>query len=107
MPNTPILVGEGACGYCLGTQATHAHRALVHELLASSGVAVEVSEEVMDAVIGVSGSGPAYMFQARISLHWDRGEDAQGFYHILTYYILALLSHKWFTVVVQVCTRLQ
>jgi pyrroline-5-carboxylate reductase len=63
MPNTPILVGEGACGYCLGSNATAEHRAVVQKLLESCGIAVEVPEGVFDAVIGVSGSGPAYMFQ--------------------------------------------
>jgi NADP oxidoreductase coenzyme F420-dependent len=63
MPNTPILVGEGACVYCLGTHARDADRRLVHKLLSSCGLALEVTEDMIDAVIGVAGSAPAYMFQ--------------------------------------------
>jgi pyrroline-5-carboxylate reductase len=57
MPNTPILVGEGACVYCLGTNAGDNDR------LSACGLALEVSEDQIDAVIGVAGSAPAYMFQ--------------------------------------------
>lgn len=63
MPNTPILVGQGASVYCLGRHAGDADRRVVHDLLAACGVALEVSEDHIDAVVGVSGSGPAYMFQ--------------------------------------------
>eukprot|EP00892_Ulva_mutabilis_P000717 jgi/Ulvmu1/10646/UM066_0026.1 len=63
MPNTPILVGQGASVYCLGSHAGDADRRVVHELLQACGVAMEVGEDNIDAVVGVSGSGPAYMFQ--------------------------------------------
>jgi pyrroline-5-carboxylate reductase len=70
MPNTPILVGEGASVYCLGKHAGEEDRDLVHSLLSSCGIALEVSEDMMDAAVGVSGSGPAYMFQVRcLHLH--------------------------------------
>ena len=65
MPNTPCVVGEMAAGYCvaaatdLARAATLASdRAVVHALLAACGTAVEVEERLMDAVTGVSGSGP-------------------------------------------------
>ena len=60
MPNTPALVGEGACGYALGQAATSDDGELGKRLLCAVGVAYEVKESLIDAVTGVSGSGPAY-----------------------------------------------
>lgn len=62
MPNTPALVGKGAAGYCLGGRATSADAATARLLLGSVGLAVEVPERLMDAVTGLSGSGPAYVY---------------------------------------------
>ena len=62
MPNTPCLVGQGACGYCLGTKATAEDGRLVDELLGSVGVAYQVDEKLLDAVTGLSGSGPAFVY---------------------------------------------
>lgn len=63
MPNTPCLIGYGASGYCLGPNATPADGELVASLLSSVGRAFEVSEKLLDAVTGLSGSGPAYVYQ--------------------------------------------
>ena len=62
MPNTPALVGASASAYAVGTHATRADATLVHRLLAAVGLALEVKEKLLDAVTGVSGSGPAYAF---------------------------------------------
>jgi len=62
MPNTPALVGELAAGYCLGKNASEEDGELVGELLKGLGVAVRVDENLMDAVTGLSGSGPAYVY---------------------------------------------
>lgn len=62
MPNTPCLVGEGASAFCLGGAATPDDAARVKELLESVGVAYQVEEKLMDAVTGLSGSGPAYVY---------------------------------------------
>jgi len=62
MPNTPCLVGRGACGYCIGPQATEEDGALVGRLLGAVGVAVALDEKLMDAVTGLSGSGPAFVY---------------------------------------------
>lgn len=61
MPNTPGLVGAMAAGYTGGGRATSEDLALVGRLLSRAGVAVEVPEDQMNAVTGVSGSGPAYV----------------------------------------------
>jgi pyrroline-5-carboxylate reductase len=64
MPNTPALVGEGAAAYCLGQDAGQEDGALVADMLSAVGLAEWVDEEQMDAVTGLSGSGPAYIYMA-------------------------------------------
>ena len=63
MPNTPALVGAGASGYALGAHATAQDGALAQQLLSAVGIAFAVKESLLDAVTGLSGSGPAYVFQ--------------------------------------------
>jgi pyrroline-5-carboxylate reductase len=62
MPNTPCLVGCGVSAYCLGPAATRDDAALVNRLLSAVGRAVEVPEKLLDAVTGLSGSGPAFVY---------------------------------------------
>jgi pyrroline-5-carboxylate reductase len=62
MPNTPCLIGKGASGYSLGEHATVHDGKLVASLLSAVGVAYEVPEELLDAVTGLSGSGPAFVY---------------------------------------------
>ena len=62
MPNTPAQVGKGACAYCKGTHAGPEHMAQAGDIFRSVGIAVEVPEELMDAVTALSGSGPAYIY---------------------------------------------
>jgi len=63
MPNTPALVGAGASAYALGGGATAADGELVCRLLATVGIAIALPEGLLDAVTGLSGSGPAYVYQ--------------------------------------------
>jgi pyrroline-5-carboxylate reductase len=63
MPNTPALVGEGASAFTLGKSATTADGELAKKLLSAVGVAIQVKESLLDAVTGLSGSGPAYVYQ--------------------------------------------
>ena len=63
MPNTPCLVGRGASGYALGKTATAEDAAFTQSLLSTVGLAIQVPESQLDAVTGLSGSGPAYAFQ--------------------------------------------
>lgn len=62
MPNTPALVLEGCTGVCAGSNVTEAELDTVLELLRAFGVASVVPERLMDVVVGVSGSSPAYVF---------------------------------------------
>lgn len=63
MPNTPALVGAGASGFALGKNATAADAELAKQLLSAVGLAFQVKEALLDAVTGLSGSGPAYVYQ--------------------------------------------
>lgn len=62
MPNTPCLVGACAAALAPGSAATPADVAAVLLLFRSVGVCYEVKEALLDAVTGLSGSGPAYAF---------------------------------------------
>ena len=63
MPNTPALVLEGASAIAPGKSATEKDLDLVKEMLEAVGVCIIVDETKMDAVTGLSGSGPAYVYQ--------------------------------------------
>ncbi len=62
MPNTPCLVGQGACGFCPGDKATKDDAELVKKLLSAVGKAFQVEEKLIDAITGLSGSGPAFVY---------------------------------------------
>jgi pyrroline-5-carboxylate reductase len=62
MPNTPALVGEAASAFALGKSATAADGELAEKLLSAVGTAFQVKEDLLDAVTGLSGSGPAYVY---------------------------------------------
>jgi pyrroline-5-carboxylate reductase len=62
MPNTAAVVGVAASAVARGTTATEAHVVLAERILGSVGTVVRVPEEALDAVTGLSGSGPAYVF---------------------------------------------
>jgi pyrroline-5-carboxylate reductase len=61
MPNTPATVGAGVTAIAAGSQTTPDHMQQAQRLLASVGDVVEVAESLLDAVTGLSGSGPAYV----------------------------------------------
>lgn len=63
MPNTPSLVGVGASGLYATSRVTDVQRALMDEMLTAVGIVEWVEEEgLLEAVTGISGSGPAYFF---------------------------------------------
>lgn len=62
MPNTPALVGEGAAAVAAGRNAKAGDVKITRAIFNAVGVSVEVQEKLMDAVTGLSGSGPAYFF---------------------------------------------
>ncbi|MBN1291093.1 MAG: pyrroline-5-carboxylate reductase [Candidatus Latescibacteria bacterium] len=61
MPNTPCMVGEGASALTRGKNAGDNHVETAQKIMGALGYAVEVPEYLMDAVTGLSGSGPAYV----------------------------------------------
>ena len=62
MPNTPALVGEGCTGVCANENVTAAELEEILALLGAIGRAIVVPERLIPAVVGVSGSAPAYVF---------------------------------------------
>jgi pyrroline-5-carboxylate reductase len=62
MPNTPMLVGEGMTAIAAGARATADDMKQARRIFESAGAVIEVSEEHIDAVTALSGSGPAYFF---------------------------------------------
>jgi pyrroline-5-carboxylate reductase len=62
MPNQPCLVGASASGFSMGGSVKKEDRQTVQRILESVGVAFEVEEKLLDAVTGLSGSGPAYIY---------------------------------------------
>ena len=62
MPNTPALVGEGSTGICFSDSVSEEEKAYALKLFSCIGKAQEVPEKLMDVVVGVSGSAPAYVF---------------------------------------------
>jgi pyrroline-5-carboxylate reductase len=62
MPNTPALIGASATAYALGKSASAEDGALAQKLFSAVGIAFPVKEALLDAVTGLSGSGPAYIY---------------------------------------------
>ena len=62
MPNTPCLIGAGAVGFSRGKAATDRHVAIAKDIFDAVGISFEVAEKLLDAVTGLSGSGPAYVY---------------------------------------------
>jgi len=62
MPNTGALVGQGAAAIAAGEHATDGHLDVAERILGAVGLVVRVKESQLDAVTGLSGSGPAYLF---------------------------------------------
>ncbi|MEN9687412.1 MAG: hypothetical protein RL381_424 [Actinomycetota bacterium] len=63
MPNTPTLIGKGMAGYSLSQGVTATQKVFVDQMLAATGKAIEIPEELQNALTGTSGSGPAYFFR--------------------------------------------
>ncbi len=62
MPNTPSMVSQGAAAIACGSRATAADQAWAQSILSAVGTVEVVEEALLDAVTGLSGSGPAYVF---------------------------------------------
>ena len=62
MPNTPCLIGQAASAISLGAHAGVEHKAVAHRIFDAVGITVDVEEKLLDAVTGLSGSGPAYVY---------------------------------------------
>lgn len=62
MPNTPLLVGKGATALCFSDNVSDEVRDVATSMFSSNGVVEEFEEELMDAIISVNGSSPAYFY---------------------------------------------
>lgn len=76
MPNTPMLVGEGMVGICPGAYATASDIADAKKLFEAAATVIDVTEDKIDAVTALSGSGPAYFFY--FVEHMIRAGEALG-----------------------------
>lgn len=61
MPNTPCLVGEMAAGFAPGKNVSEKDLEIVRKILNTGGIAIQVDEKDLDAITGLSGSGPAFV----------------------------------------------
>ena len=80
MPNTPAMVGEGMIAVCRGKKATDQDLDTARAILETTGRVETVDEELIDCVIGVSGSSPAYTFmyiEALAQAAVDNGMEAE------------------------------
>src|SRR5206468_11936068 len=100
MPNTPGQIGAGITGWCSLHPLSDADRATVGQLLGALGQSIEVPESNMNAVTGVGGSGPAYVFEFAAALR-DAGiaaglapETAQQFAAETLFGAARLLARK-------------
>lgn len=75
MPNTPGQIGAGVTAWCAHATLSAEDRALVGAILGAMGQVVEIAEAQLDAVTGLSGSGPAYVFEFTAALR-DAGVAA-------------------------------
>jgi pyrroline-5-carboxylate reductase len=62
MPNTPALVGEAMSAYCLNGRCRDSDKMIIEQVLGAIGKVIAVPEKLMNAVTGLSGSGPAYVY---------------------------------------------
>jgi len=62
MPNTPALVGEGMAAVCKGQYVSDEQIKFVLELFSKVGRSIEIQEKLINAVTGISGSGPAFIY---------------------------------------------
>jgi pyrroline-5-carboxylate reductase len=76
MPNIPCQIGEMAAGYSAGDGLTNQEGEKIQTMLNAAGMAIEVEENLIDAVTGVSGSGPAFV--AHLIDYYIQGGIAAG-----------------------------
>jgi pyrroline-5-carboxylate reductase len=62
MPNTPALIGEALSAYCLNGRCKDSDKSIIEQVLGAVGKVIAVPEKLMNAVTGLSGSGPAYVY---------------------------------------------
>jgi len=91
MPNTPCLVAEMAAGYSHNDKVTAEESEEVQRLLSAAGKAFKLDEEMLDAVTGLSGSGPAFV--ARLIQYFARAGKVNGLPEHISYE-LALKTFK-------------
>lgn len=62
MPNLPLMIGEGCIAYSFGEIITSEEKKFISDLFGRIGLSIEIKEELFDAIIGASGSSPAFVY---------------------------------------------
>jgi pyrroline-5-carboxylate reductase len=86
MPNTPAMVATGASVFSSAPAVTEADREIAHRIFGAIGIVQEMPEPKLDAVTGLSGSGPAYVFefiQALVDGGVAAGLDAESAHELV------------------------
>ena len=98
MPNVNLTVGEGCSGVARGKLVSEDQMEFVKELFSTSGVAVEVGEEKLNAITGLSGSGPAYVFylmEAMIEVAQEEGLSYEEAHKLTVHTVIGAGNVRW------------
>lgn len=90
MTNTPAAIARAATGFAAGRRAAYADRALIRQMFGAIGAVVEVTDEQINAVTALGGSGPAFVYRVIDAL--ARGGEDEGLPHVAALTLAAQMT---------------